>query len=469
MGSGPEEVWLAAWASGGRSNEERKRNKGEETLCWIKLRSMGGCMSSMSSKPIVGSTIRSVGAPRGETKSTNDGGKDKPAALVSDSATASKADSNPSPSKAFEDLKISSQLRKFTFNELRSAASNFQPDGLLGEGGFGCVYKGWIEKYGTAPVKPGTGLTVAIKMLSHDRIQGHKEWLAEVNLLGDLRHPNLVKLIGYCIEDDQRLLVYEFMQRGNLENHLFRRSLDLPWSTRIKIALGAARGLAFLHEEAERRVIYRDFKTSNILLDADFNAKLSDFGLAKAGPEGDKTHVTTRVMGTFGYAAPEYVMTGHLTPRSDVYSFGVVLLEIMTGRRTMDKRRPAREQNLVEWARPYLGKKRQFYRIIDPRLHGNFSVKGAQKVAELVQACVGRNAKARPLMSEVVAVLKPLVDLNDIASSSASFRAMTKERAASIAASPTMESHTRQPKRSISRGSSPYLQPMRSLSPGSEP
>ncbi|RWV85221.1 hypothetical protein GW17_00053003, partial [Ensete ventricosum] len=259
-----------------------------------------------------------------ETKSTNDGGKDKPAALVSDSATASKADSNPSPSKAFEDLKISSQLRKFTFNELRSAASNFQPDGLLGEGGFGRVYKGWIEKYGTAPVKPGTGLTVAVKMLSHDRIQGHKD-------------------------------------------------------------------------------------------------------------------------------------------------FGVVLLEIMTGRRTMDKRRPAREQNLVEWARPYLGKKRQFYRIIDPRLHGNFSVKGAQKVAELVQACVGRNAKARPLMSEVVAVLKPLVDLNDIASSSASFRAMTKERAASIAASPTMESHTRQPKRSISRGSSPYLQPMRSLSPGSEP
>ncbi|RRT66550.1 hypothetical protein B296_00012321, partial [Ensete ventricosum] len=313
-----------------------------------------------------------------ETKSTNDGGKDKPAALVSDSATASKADSNPSPSKAFEDLKISSQLRKFTFNELRSAASNFQPDGLLGEGGFGRVYKGWIEKYGTAPVKPGTGLTVAVKMLSHDRIQGHKEWL-------------------------------------------------------------------------------------------DFNAKLSDFGLAKAGPEGDKTHVTTRVMGTFGYAAPEYVMTGHLTPRSDVYSFGVVLLEIMTGRRTMDKRRPAREQNLVEWARPYLGKKRQFYRIIDPRLHGNFSVKGAQKVAELVQACVGRNAKARPLMSEVVAVLKPLVDLNDIASSSASFRAMTKERAASIAASPTMESNTRQPKRSISRGSSPYLQPLRSLSPGSEP
>ncbi|URD75749.1 STYKc [Musa troglodytarum] len=434
---------------------------GKEAEQGIKLlRSMGGCMSSNSN---VDATMRSVGTPRGnvllahdfnigyvardifslalqdadtnslasvlhgETKSTNDGGKDAPAALVSDSTTASRAKRNPSPSKAVEDLKFSSRLRKFTFTELKSATGNFQPDGLLGEGGFGRVYKGWIEEYGTAPVKPGTGLTVAVKMLSHDRIQGHKEWLAEVNLLGDLRHPNLVKLIGYCIEDDQRLLVYEFMQRGNLENHLFRRSLDLPWSTRIRIALGAARGLAFLHEEAERRVIYRDFKTSNILLDADFNAKLSDFGLAKAGPEGDKTHVTTRVMGTYGYAAPEYVMTG--------------------------KRALAR----------------QFHRIIDPRLHGNFSVKGAQKVAQLVQACVGRNAKARPLMSEVVEVLKPLVDLEDIASSSSSFRAMTKERAASIAASHPIQSNTQQPKRSISRGSSPYPQPMRSLSHGSEP
>ncbi|KAJ6719493.1 hypothetical protein OIU79_007204 [Salix purpurea] len=181
--------------------------------------------------------------------------------------------------------------------------------------------KGWVEENGTAPVKPGTGLTVAVKTLNHDGLQGHKEWLAEVNFLGDLVHPNLVKLIGYCIEDDQRLLVYEFMPRGSLENHLFRRSLPLPWSIRMKIALGAAEGLAFLHEEAERPVIYRDFKTSNILLDADYNAKLSDFGLAKDGPEGDKTHVSTRVMGTYGYAAPEYVMTGHLTSRSDVYSF----------------------------------------------------------------------------------------------------------------------------------------------------
>jgi serine/threonine protein kinase len=201
-------------------------------------------------------------------------------------------------------------LRKFAFNDLKCATRNFRPESILGEGGFGCVFKGWIEENGTAPMKPGTGLTVAVKTLNHDGLQGHKEWVAEVDFLGNLHHPNLVRLIGYCVEDDQRLLVYEFMPRGSLDNHLFRRSLPLPWSIRMKVALGAAKGLAFLHEEAERPVIYRDFKTSNILLDADYNAKLSDFGLAKDGPVGDKTHVSTRVMGTYGYAAPEYVMTG---------------------------------------------------------------------------------------------------------------------------------------------------------------
>ncbi|MFS7977256.1 putative protein kinase RLK-Pelle-RLCK-VIIa-2 family [Helianthus anomalus] len=148
-------------------------------------------------------------------------------------------------------------------------------------------------------------LTVVVKTLNHDGLQGHEEWLAEVSYLGDLLHPNLVKLIGYCIEDDQRLLAYEFMPCGSLENHLFRRSLPLPWSIRMKNALGATKGQAFLHEEAKIPVIYHDFKTSNILLDAEYNAKLSDFGLVKDAPEGDKTHVSTRVMGTYGYAAPE--------------------------------------------------------------------------------------------------------------------------------------------------------------------
>ncbi|KAK1316584.1 putative receptor-like protein kinase [Acorus calamus] len=305
-------------------------------------------------------------------------------------------------------------LLQFTFQELKIATGNFRPDSILGEGGFGFVFKGWIQENGTAPAKPGTGITVAVKSLKQDALQGHREWVAEVNFLGQLHHPNLVKLIGYCIEDDQRLLVYEFMARGSLENHLFRRALPLPWSSRLKTALGAAKGLAFLHGAAEP-VIYRDFKTSNILLDSDYNAKLSDFGLAKAGPQGDNTHVSTRVVGTFGYAAPEYVMTGHLTSKSDVYSFGVVLLEILTGRRSVDKKRPSGEQNLVAWARPYLGDKRRLYRLVDPRLELNYSIKGVQKVAHIAYYCLNRDPKTRPSMEEVVKGLMPLQDLNDFA------------------------------------------------------
>ncbi|KAL3535890.1 hypothetical protein ACH5RR_004351 [Cinchona calisaya] len=306
------------------------------------------------------------------------------------------------------------QLLQFSFQELKAATGNFRPDSILGEGGFGYVFKGWIEENGTAPAKPGSGTTVAVKSLKPDGLQGHREWVAEVDFLGQLHHPNLVKLIGYCIEDDQRLLVYEFMTRGSLENHLFRRTIPLPWSNRIKIALGAAKGLAFLHGGSEP-VIYRDFKTSNILLDTEYNAKLSDFGLAKAGPQGDKTHVSTRVVGTYGYAAPEYVMTGHLTSKSDVYSFGVVLLEILTGRRSMDKKRPSGEQNLVTWARPYLADKRKVYQLVDPRLELNYSLKGVQKVSQLAYNCLSRDPKARPSVDEVVKVLTPLQDLNDLA------------------------------------------------------
>ncbi|KAJ6731894.1 hypothetical protein OIU79_003092 [Salix purpurea] len=298
---------------------------------------------------------------------------------------------NPDPPP--KDNKSPRQSLQFTFQELKSATGNFRPDSILGEGGFGYVFKGWIEENGTAPAKPGSGITVAVKSLKPDGLQGHREWVAEVDFLGQLHHPNLVKLIGYCIEDDQRLLVYEFMTRGSLENHLFRRTIPLPWSNRIKIALGAAKGLAFLHGGPEP-VIYRDFKTSNILLDSEYNAKLSDFGLAKAGPQGDKTHVSTRVVGTYGYAAPEYVMTG---------------------RRSMDKKRPSGEQNLVTWARPYLADKRKMYQLVDPRLELNYSLKGAQKVSQLASSCLSRDSNSRPTMDEIVKVLTPLQDLNDLA------------------------------------------------------
>ncbi|XVF37354.1 hypothetical protein REPUB_Repub20aG0000700 [Reevesia pubescens] len=293
----------------------------------------------------------------------------------------------------------------FTLYELETITKSFRSDYILGEGGFGTVYKGYIDENVRVGLK---SLPVAVKVLNKEGLQGHREWLTEVNFLGQLRHPNLVKLIGYCCEDDHRLLVYEFMFRGSLENHLFRKAtVPLSWATRMMIALGAAKGLAFLHN-AERPVIYRDFKTSNILLDSDYTAKLSDFGLAKAGPQGDETHVSTRVMGTYGYAAPEYVMTGHLTARSDVYSFGVVLLELLTGRKSVDKTRPSKEQNLVDWARPKLNDKRKLLQIIDPRLENQYSVRAAQKACSLAYYCLSQNPKARPLMSDVVETLEPL-------------------------------------------------------------
>lgn len=320
--------------------------------------------------------------------------------------------------KDFQQNPQYSNLDVFTYDEMRKATKLFRPDQVLGEGGFGVVYKGVIDEH----VRSGYVKTqVAVKELDPEGIQGDREWLAEVNYLGQLQHPNLVKLIGYCCEEDHRLLVYEYMASGSLEKHLFRRvCATLTWSRRMKIALDAAKGLAFLHD-AERPIIYRDFKTSNILLDADFNAKLSDFGLAKDGPMGDQTHVSTRVMGTYGYAAPEYVMTGHLTARSDIYGFGVVLLEMLIGRRAMDKSRPSREHNLVEWARPLLVHNKKLVRILDPRMEGQYSSKTAIKVANLAYQCLSQNPKGRPIMSAVVETLES-IQTRDIGQEEALFQ-----------------------------------------------
>ncbi|KAJ0020339.1 hypothetical protein Pint_32381 [Pistacia integerrima] len=233
---------------------------------------------------------------------------------VSSSSSKVSSYSVPLTPRSEGDILQSANLKSFSFGDLKMSTRNFRPDSVLGEGGFGSVFKGWIDEHSFAATKPGTGMVIAVKRLNQEGFQGHKEWLAEVNYLGQLYHPHLVKLIGYCLEDEHRLLVYEFMPRGSLENHLFRRGSyfqPLSWDLRVKVALGAAKGLAFLHS-AETKVIYRDFKTSNILLDSNYNAKLSDFGLAKDGPTGDKSHVSTRVMGTYGYAAPEYLATALL-------------------------------------------------------------------------------------------------------------------------------------------------------------
>ncbi|CAN6268909.1 unnamed protein product [Urochloa humidicola] len=301
-------------------------------------------------------------------------------------------------------------LRVFTFAELRSATRNFKPDTVLGEGGFGRVYKGWVDDKTMNPTRSGIGMVVAVKKLNPESVQGLQEWQSEVNFLGRLSHPNLVRLLGYCVEDRELLLVYEFMPKGSLENHLFRKGgafEPLSWNLRLRIGIGAARGLAFLHS-SEKQIIYRDFKASNILLDTNYNAKLSDFGLAKHGPTGGDSHVTTRVMGTYGYAAPEYVATGHLYVKSDVWGFGVVLLEMLTGLRALDTGRPAQQHNLVDWAKPYLADRRKLARLVDPRLEGQYPSKAALLAAQLTLRCLEGDPRSRPSMAEVVAALEEI-------------------------------------------------------------
>ncbi|URE10941.1 tyrosine protein kinase domain containing protein [Musa troglodytarum] len=250
-----------------------------------------------------------IGSPskyRVSSAAKSESPKDQSPSVKEEQKEGSKLPSNPEEVEDLRGNTATNPLIAFTFDEVKTITGNFRQDYVLGGGGFGSVYKGFITRYLREGLQP---LQVAVKVHDGDNsFQGHREWLAEVIFLGQLSHPNLVKLIGYCCEDEHRVLIYEFMSRGSVESNLFSMLLPLPWSIRMKIALGAAKGLAFLHE-AEQPVIFRDFKTSNILLDQDYNTKLSDFGLAKDGPVGDKSHVSTRVMGTRGYAAPEYIMT----------------------------------------------------------------------------------------------------------------------------------------------------------------
>ncbi|EES01588.1 hypothetical protein BDA96_03G347100 [Sorghum bicolor] len=294
--------------------------------------------------------------------------------------------------------------RALTFSQLSAATDGFSEQNLLGEGGFGRVYKGLLED---------TKEVIAVKQLDRNGFQGNREFLVEVLMLSLLHHPNLVKLLGYSTDSDQRILVYEYMPKGSLEDHLLDLPPNwkpLPWHTRMQIAVGAAKGIEYLHEVANPPVIYRDLKASNILLDRDFNAKLSDFGLAKLGPMGDQSHVSTRVMGTYGYCAPEYAMTGKLTKMSDIYSFGVVLLELITGRRAIDVARPSEEQVLVHWASPLLRDKRRFMKLADPLLCRRYPVKGLYQALAVASMCLQEDAASRPGISDVVAALSFLAD-----------------------------------------------------------
>ncbi|XVF13872.1 hypothetical protein REPUB_Repub09cG0006500 [Reevesia pubescens] len=294
------------------------------------------------------------------------------------------------------------RAQTFTYQQLANATKNFRKESLIGQGGFGAVYKGQLES---------TSQVVAVKQLDKTGLQGEKEFLVEVLMLSLLRHPNLVNLIGYCAEGDQRLLVYEYMPQGSLEDHLHYLTPDqkpLDWNTRMTIAASAAKGLEYLHSEANPPVIYRDLKSSNILLGEGFNPKLSDFGLAKFGPSGDKSHVSTRIMGTHGYCAPEYLNSGKLTMKSDIFSFGVVLLELITGRKALDGSRAREERFLVDWARPMLKDGMNVLNLADPLLGGHFSKSTLKKALEVAFMCIQENANSRPSISDVVLALNYL-------------------------------------------------------------
>ncbi|RVW51887.1 hypothetical protein VitviT2T_013265 [Vitis vinifera] len=286
--------------------------------------------------------------------------------------------------------------RWFSYAELELATGGFSQANFLAEGGFGSVHRGVLPD----------GQAVAVKQHKLASSQGDVEFCSEVEVLSCAQHRNVVMLIGYCIEDRRRLLVYEYICNGSLDSHLYGRHRDpLEWSARQKVAVGAARGLRYLHEECRVGcIVHRDMRPNNILITHDFEPLVGDFGLARWQPDGD-TGVETRVIGTFGYLAPEYAQSGQITEKADVYSFGVVLVELVTGRKAVDLNRPKGQQCLTEWARPLL-EEYAIDELVDPRLGNCYSEQEVYCMLHAASLCIRRDPHARPRMSQVLRILE---------------------------------------------------------------
>ncbi|XP_059662755.1 probable LRR receptor-like serine/threonine-protein kinase At1g53430 isoform X2 [Cornus florida] len=289
------------------------------------------------------------------------------------------------------------QTGYFTLRQIKAATSNFDPANKIGEGGFGPVYKGVLSD----------GAIIAVKQLSSKSKQGNREFVNEIGMISALQHPNLVRLYGCCIEGNQLLLIYEYLENNSLARALFGREehrLNLDWPTRKKVCLGIARGLAYLHEESRLKIVHRDIKATNVLLDKDLNAKISDFGLAKLDEE-ENTHISTRIAGTIGYMAPEYAMRGYLTDKADVYSFGVVLLEIVSGKSNTSYRPKEEFVYLLDWAY-VLQEQGNLLELVDPILGSNFSKEEAMRMLNLSLLCTNPSPTLRPSMSSVVSMVE---------------------------------------------------------------
>ncbi|KAM3345026.1 pto-interacting protein 1 [Capsicum galapagoense] len=290
-------------------------------------------------------------------------------------------------------------------DELKDITDNFGTKALIGEGSYGRVYHGVLK----------SGRAAAIKKLDSSK-QPDREFLAQVSMVSRLKHENVVELLGYCVDGGLRVLAYEYAPNGSLHDILHGRKgvkgaqpgPVLSWAQRVKIAVGAAKGLEYLHEKAQPHIIHRDIKSSNVLLFDDDVAKIADFDLSNQAPDMAARLHSTRVLGTFGYHAPEYAMTGQLSSKSDVYSFGVVLLELLTGRKPVDHTLPRGQQSLVTWATPRLSEDK-VKQCVDARLGTDYPPKAVAKMAAVAALCVQYEADFRPNMSIVVKALQPLL------------------------------------------------------------